>query len=83
MQKWEYCRIKGWVSTRDESYSLSVFDGTNKQWVSIKRDKSKGDSSDQDAVDRVFYQLGLDGWELVTSARNRDYLEFYFKRLKS
>ncbi len=61
MQKWEYCRIHN--SGGPEA--LIIYRGDRVQRFPVKADKTQGDRSDIDAVQRLIATLGLDGWELV------------------
>jgi len=63
VQRWEYCAIvlgeaQWWVailSARAPGYSE----------IKIQQDKSKGDTSRQQALYRTIADLGSDGWEMV------------------
>jgi hypothetical protein len=53
---------------------------TGHQGGRVKRDKSKGDQDDSDAIDRLIAELGASGWEMV-GVSNHGYLQWlYFKR---
>ena len=61
VQKWEYCRLNGFGK-----YSVTVMTtllGTKN--IEVKRDKSKGDQTDEDAYCRVIAELGSQGWEAI------------------
>jgi len=46
----------------------------------VKRDRSKGDKDDEDAISRLIVELGNTGWELV-GVSNHGYQQWlYFKR---
>lgn len=60
VQKWEYCRLNGFGK-----YSVTVMRPQNTVNIEVKRDKSKGDQSDEDAYHRVIAELGSQGWEAI------------------
>jgi len=70
MQKWEYCVLA------TDSRELHTLLPSGRHVEKVRRDESQGDSSDNDAFNRTFAQLGLDGWEMV----NADSGVFWFKR---
>jgi hypothetical protein len=70
MQKWEYCVLA------TDSRELHTLLPNGREIRKIRQDKRHGDSSDNDAFNRTFAQLGLDGWEMV----NADSGVFWFKR---
>jgi len=70
MQKWEYCVLAA------DSRELHTLLPGGRQIRMIRRDESLGDSSDNDAFNRTFAQLGLDGWEMVNAGSG----VFWFKR---
>ncbi|HEM60697.1 MAG TPA: hypothetical protein ENO24_00235 [Chloroflexi bacterium] len=70
MQKWEYCVLAA------DSRELHTLSPGGRKIRMIRRDEGLGDSSDNDAFNRTFAQLGLDGWEMV----NADSGVFWFKR---
>jgi hypothetical protein len=70
MQKWEYCVLA------TDSRELHKLLPSERRIQKIRRDESRGDTSDNDAFNRTFAQLGLDGWEMVTA----DGGAFWFKR---
>jgi hypothetical protein len=70
MQKWEYCVLA------TDSRELHTLSPSGRHVQKIRRDESQGDSSDNDAFNRAFAQLGLDGWEMV----NAESGVYWFKR---
>ena len=70
MQKWEYCVLA------TDSRELHTLLPSGRKRQRIRRDESQGDSSDNDAFNRTFALLGLDGWEMV----NAESGVFWFKR---
>ena len=70
MQKWEYCVL---ATDSRELHTLLL---SGRHVEKVRRDESQGDSSDNDAFNRTFAQLGLHGWEMV----NADSGVFWFKR---
>lgn len=70
MQKWEYCVLA------TDSRELHTLLPNGRKILKIRQDERQGDSSDNDAFNRTFAQLGLDGWEMV----NADSGVFWFKR---
>ena len=70
MQKWEYCVLA------TDSRELHTLSPSGRHIEKIRRDESKGDTSDNDAFNRTFAQLGLDGWEMV----NAESGVYWFKR---
>ena len=62
MERWECCEVDTYY------HVLHRFTPNGWQGVALKRDKSKGDRSDDDATARAIAQLGLEGWELVNGA---------------
>jgi hypothetical protein len=70
MHKWEYCVLA------TDSRELHMLLPTERRIQKIRHDESRGDTSDNDAFNRTFAQLGLDGWEMVTAEGGA----FWFKR---
>jgi len=60
MQQWEYCRLTG---GSDATLNFYRVDGLIS--MPVKRDKARGDKSDDDARVRYIAELGRDGWELA------------------
>jgi hypothetical protein len=60
MQQWEYCQLAGY-----DDAVLSFYRPNGLMSMPIKRDKARGDKSDDDARVRYIAELGRDGWELV------------------
>ena len=78
MTTWQYCRIIRGMG--DEA--ITFLNPTTQQdaHIRVKRDKSKGDRDDSDAIDRTISELGASGWEMV-GCSNHGYLQWlYFKR---
>jgi hypothetical protein len=70
MQKWEYCVLA------TDSRELHTLLPNGRKIEKIRQDERQGDGSDNDAFNRTFAQLGLDGWEMVSA----DNGVFWFKR---
>ena len=79
MQRWEYS-------------SVVVFDGVqvhrmtpeSTEFTRVGREKSKGDKGFTDAAYRIIAQLGLDGWEMVSTnppTHRPKGVVYWFKRL--
>jgi hypothetical protein len=78
MQQWEYCRLTGY---NDPVLSFYRLDGVMS--MPIKRDKARGDKSEDDARVRYIAELGHDGWELVGVAFQDPFNhQMWFKRPK-
>ena len=79
MQKWEYCRLDLLGQFGGRFYRLNA-GGT--QMHVVTRDKSRGEKSESDAVERLIAELGADGWEMTgiagTDVENE--CSIYFKR---
>lgn len=79
MQRWEYAELQ--YDFNGSYYYVIFFKVTGSSVVDVKQDKKLGDKSHSDARRRAIAQLGLDGWELVSSHAGSPYLEtLYFKR---
>jgi hypothetical protein len=62
MQRWEYCHLNQF----SKPYNIKYYRATRgADIVEVKRDKTKGDRSDEDACNRILAELGLQGWEAV------------------
>ena len=61
MQKWEFCHLYQFA----KPYTIKFYQTTGAHVVEVKRDKSKGDGSDEDACSRAMAELGAQGWETV------------------
>ncbi len=72
MQRWEHC-----VLMPKPVMQLATPSESGWREEKIRRDESLGDKSHGDAFARTMYQLGLDGWEMVTVDGNGS---FWFKR---
>lgn len=70
MERWEYCVLA------TDSRELHTLLASGRKIRKIRRDESLGDESDNDAFNRTFAQLGLDGWEMVNAQTG----VFWFKR---
>jgi hypothetical protein len=70
MQKWEYCVLA------TDSRELHTLTPNGRKIQKIRQDQRQGDKSDNDAFNRTFAQLGLDGWEMVNAQSG----VFWFKR---
>jgi hypothetical protein len=56
-ERWEHCSLF--------SGTLTFFRVDSSVVVEVKRDKNRGDRSDNDAYNRTVAQLGLDGWQFA------------------
>ena len=61
MQRWEYCHLYQF----SKPYTVVYHHLNGPYRVEVKRDRSKGDGNDDDAVDRTIAELGAQGWEAV------------------
>ncbi len=57
---WEFCYVD---MLRHE---CTRFTGSGLESKKIKKDKSRGEDSKDDAVGRFIAELGMEGWELVS-----------------
>jgi len=75
MDRWEYCYA-------DMLYHR-VFYFTSKGFKEqkIKKDKSIGDGSKDDAFARAIAQMGKDGWELINGAGDMRVVLFFRRRM--
>ncbi len=79
MQKWEFAEL-GYDYNGGYHY-LILFKTSGSEVLDLKRDKNLGDKTNADARRRMMAQLGLQGWELVSSHAGSPYVEtLYFKR---
>ncbi|HEU5342957.1 MAG TPA: hypothetical protein VFU60_01300 [Ktedonobacterales bacterium] len=61
MPKWEYCRLEAF----SKPYRVLYMRVDGAQSFEVKRDKNKGDGSDDAAYLRTIAELGLQGWEAL------------------
>jgi hypothetical protein len=75
MQRFEYCEVS-W--SEGETPQITFFKPTGSETVALRQDESRGDASDWDALKFAMVQLGLSGWELISTSLEGTGL--FFKR---
>ena len=79
MHKWEFAELG--YDYNGSHHFLIIFKTSDSQVLELKRDKNLGDKTNADARRRMMAQMGLQGWELVSSHAGSPYVEtLYFKR---
>lgn len=79
MERWEFCEVNTYY------HIMYHFTPNGRKITLIKRDRDKGDQSDDDATARTIAQLGLEGWELINGSwgemRGEKALLFFKRRI--
>jgi hypothetical protein len=61
MPRWEYCHLNRF----SKPYTIAYYRPNGTAVVEVRRDKAKGDGSDEDAGNRAMAELGAQGWEAI------------------